>query len=390
MRITSVTVLAALAAALSAAPADASLAAQSERIASCMQDAAASLGFSGTVYARHGNLIVERSFGTSDAAGEVPNSSRTRFNIGSANKMFIAIAIGRLVDRGVLQFDAPIGRYLPGLKPEFADITIAQLLDHTSGLGDYFRPENHAAIEAAKTATDLLPLALASPPAFQPGSKRSYSNSGFIVLGAVIEKVSGETWAAFIQQEILDPIGMTDTRLDSVGGATPMSRMSPEGKLDKPRPALGPVLASPAGGMFSTPSDLSRLLTAVFGGRLLSKATLAVLLTPRPDPAGGPGTFGYGFVIREKPTSKVGIGGGAPGVNADVAYFPESGWQLVALSNFDPPVATQMNRVLEQAVFSEDGPSACAAALADPKLRTPPVILIGPGGGRDAPVKPQG
>jgi len=258
------------------------------------------------------------------------------------------------------------------------------LLDHSSGLGDYFRPENRAAIEAAKTATDLLPLALASPPAFQPGSKRAYSNSGFIVLGAVIEKVSGQSWAAFIQNEIIDPVGMTDTRLDSVGGATPMSQMSPEGKLDKPRSAFGPVLASPAGGMFSTPADLSRLLSAVFGGRLLSKATLAVLLTPRPDPAGGPGLFGYGFVIREMPTSKVGIGGGAPGVNADVAYFPEAGWQLVALSNFDPPVATEMNRVLEQVVSSRDAPGACAAALADPKLRVPPVMLAAPVGGRGA------
>ncbi len=370
MRITSVTVLA-LAAAVSAAPAGASPAVQRQGIAACMQSAAASLGFSGTVYASHGDLIVEQSFGFSDAAEKVPNASRTRFNIGSANKMFTAIAIGRLVDRGVLQFDAPIGRYLPGLKPEFTDITIAQLLDHTSGLGDYFRPENRAVIEAAKSATDLLPLALASPPAFRPGAKRAYSNSGYIVLGAVIEKVSGETWAAFIQDEILGPVGMADTRLDSVGGATPMSRMSPAGRLDKPRPAPGPVLASPAGGMFSTPADLSRLLTAVFSGRLLSKATLAVLLTPRPDPAGGPGIVGYGFVIRQKPTTKVGIGGGAPGVNADVSDFPESGWRLVALSNFDPPVATQMNRVLEQAVSSQDVASACAAALADPQLRTP-------------------
>jgi CubicO group peptidase (beta-lactamase class C family) len=82
---------------------------------------------------------------------------------------------------------------------------------------------------------------------------------------------------------------MADTRLDSLGGATPMSRMSPEGRLEKPAPAPGPLLASPAGGMFSTPSDLSRLLAALFGGRLLSKATLAALVTARADPSGGPG-----------------------------------------------------------------------------------------------------
>jgi len=125
MRISRVMILVAFSTVTSAASADASPPAQGEQIAACMQSAATSLGFSGTVYARHADLVVERSFGASDAASEVPNSSRTRFNIGSVNKMFIAIAIGRLVDRGVLQFDGPIGRYLPGLKPQFADLTIA-------------------------------------------------------------------------------------------------------------------------------------------------------------------------------------------------------------------------------------------------------------------------
>ena len=352
-------------------------ASQEKAIAMCMGSAATSLGFNGTVYVRNRNLAVERSFGTSDADGQVPNASGTRFNIGSVNKMFVAVAIGMLVDRGAVRFEAPIARYLPGLKPEFAAITVAELLDHTSGLGDYFRPGNRAAIDSAKTATDLLPLAFASPPAFAPGSKRVYSNSGFVVLGAIIEKVSGLTWSEFIRKEILSPAGMSDTTFDSVGGAIPMSRMSPAGLPDKPRPALGPVLASPAGGMFSTPSDLSRFLTALFGGRLLSKATLDVMLTPRPDPAGGPGTSGYGFVVRDKPAPKIDIGGGAPGVSADVAYFPQSGWQVIGLSNFDPPAAFQMDRVLEQAVSAPDTSTACSAALADPKLRRGPTILIG-------------
>jgi D-alanyl-D-alanine carboxypeptidase len=386
MRTLSLTAAALLSAALSVGRVHASPA-PSDGIAACMQTAAASLGFSGTVYARHHGVAIEQSFGLADPDGKVANSSRTRFNIGSVNKMFTAIAIGRLVDRDVLKFDAPIGRYLPGLKSDFSDITIAQLLDHTSGLGDYFRPENQTAIDAAKNATDLLPLALASPPVFPPGSKRAYSNSGFVVLGAVIEKVAGLTWAQFIQKEILDPVGMANSRFDSLGGATPMTRIAPTGRRDQPRPAPGPVLASPAGGVFSTPSDLSQLLTSLFSGRLLSKPTLAVLLTPRPDPAGGPGTFGYGFVIRETPTPKIGLGGGAPGVNAEVAYFPDSGWQLIALANVDPPVASQMQRVLEQAVTAQDSSAACAAALADPKLRIAPNLLIAPSAGPNAPAE---
>ena len=92
-------------------PANASPTWRSEPIAACMRSAAESLGFSGTVYARNGDLVVDRSFGASDVGGKVPNASRTRFNIGSVNKMFTAIAIGRLVDRGALRFDAQIGGY---------------------------------------------------------------------------------------------------------------------------------------------------------------------------------------------------------------------------------------------------------------------------------------
>jgi D-alanyl-D-alanine carboxypeptidase len=355
---------------------------RSEAIAACMLDASSALRFSGSVFVRNKDLTVERSFGTSDIEGKISNASDTRFNIGSVNKMFIAIAIGILVDRGEVRFDAPIGRYLPELKPEFAKITIDELLEHTSGLGDYFRPENRPMIDAAKTASDLLPLALSAPPAFAPGSRRAYSNSGFVVLGAIIEKLTGHIWSDFVQKEILDRAGMSDTRFDSVGGATPLSRMLSASHAGAPNAAPGPVNASPAGGMFSTPSDLSGLLGALFDGRLVSKTTLATMLTPRPDPAGGPGTTGYGLLSREVPSPRVSIGGGAPGVNADVAYFRDSGLQFIALANVDPPVAMQMNQVLEAAIMSPDTASGCKAALADPKLRNPPGILIGPGPGK--------
>jgi CubicO group peptidase (beta-lactamase class C family) len=350
---------------------------QGEAIASCMTRAAAVVGFTGSVYARMGDTVVERSFGAADAAGRRPISRETRFSMGSANKMFTAVAIGRLVDRGVVSFDAPIGRYLTGLKPEFASITIAQLLDHTAGLGDYLAPENMAAIATARTATDLLPLALATPPAFAPGSRRAYSNSGFVVLGAIIEKVSGLSYAEFVRREILDPLGMANTRFEGEGAATPMSRMSPTGMLNKARPVDGFAwkVSSPAGGMFSTPSDLSRFLTALAEGRLLSPATQRTLLTARPDPGGGPTPFGYGFIVREAPPARVGMGGGAPGINAEVALYRPSGWQLIALANDDPPAATRMRMVLEKAMFAEKPSAACAASLADPELMKAPAGL---------------
>jgi len=340
-----------------------------ESIAACMTRAASSLGFNGAVMTRGADGSVERFFGAADAAGKRPVAADTRFNLGSASKMFTAVAIGRLVDRGTIQFDAPIARYIPGLKLPFAAITIGQLLNHTSGLGDYFQPSNASAIAAARTATDLLPLALAELPAFIPGSKRAYSNSGFIVLGAVIEKVSGLTYEKFVQQQIFAPLGMRDTRADGRGAAEPMSRLSAGGMLQAPAPVrMPPLRASPAGGMFSTPSDMTAFISALTDGRLLSRATMATLLTPRADPGGGPGTYGYGFDVRAMPL-RIGHGGGAPGVNAQIVFYPNSGRQLIALANRDPPVASQMVAVLEKSLLASDPASACAAALSDPDIK---------------------
>jgi D-alanyl-D-alanine carboxypeptidase len=346
-----------------------------EPIASCMTRAAADLGFNGSVYARLGDVVAQKSFGTSDAAGRVPVTSRTRFSMASASKMFTAVAIGQLVDQGAIRFDAPIGSYLSGLKPELAAITIAQLLNHTSGLGDYFRPENQAVIDAATTATDLLPLALATSPAFAPGSRRAYSNSGFVVLGAIVEKVSGMTYAEYVQKRIFAPAGMTDTRLDAQDRAEPMTRMSPAGMLDKPQPSpLQALRASPAGGASITPTDVSAFLTALTAGRLVSRATMTALTAPRPDPTNAAHVYGYGFDVRETSPRRVGHGGGAPGMNAEIALYPESGWQMIALSNNDPPTASRMVEVLEKTIFASDPDAACTTALADPGLHEPMVM----------------
>jgi CubicO group peptidase (beta-lactamase class C family) len=327
-----------------------------------MEAAAVRLRFNGVVYVRHGDLVVERAFGTADADARVPITARTLFSVASASKMFTAVGIGRLADRGAVELDAPIGRYLDGLPPGISAITIAQLLNHTSGLGDYLDPRHRKMIESATTATALLPLALAMPPAFPPGSKRSYSNSGFVVLGAVIEKVAGLGYSEFIRREILDSVGMTQTRLDGSGAATPMTLMSPGGRLESPRPSpFAGQRASPAGGAISTSADISRFLTALQEGKLVSPATRDLLIAPRADPAGKPGTYGYGFTTRTSPHLRVGHGGGAPGINAEIALLPESGWQLIALSNNDPPAASRLLDTLESSVLAEDSAAACAS-----------------------------
>ena len=341
-------------------------------IEACVRSAAETLKFNGSILVALDGLRVEQSFGTSDAAGRVPIDRETRFSVGSASKMLTAVAIGRLVDRGAIDLNAAIGRYLPGLRPEFSSITVAQLLNHTSGLGDYLDLKNKTTIDAARTATDLLPLALASAPAFPPGSKRAYSNSGFVVLGAIIEKVSGMSYAQFVQKEILTPLGMNHTQFIAAGSAEPMTRMSPGGMLDSPIPSpLRDLHASPAGGVVSTTGDLTKFLTALGNAKLIRRATLTKFILARPDPSGDAGSYGYGFNVRIGPPLRVGHGGGAPGVNAEIAYYPATRWQLIALSNNDPPTASRMVTVLEKTIFAPEPEIACAGALADPLLLAP-------------------
>ena len=329
--------------------------ARKDALAECTVRAAGELSFNGTVYlAQRDQPVLEKHFGASDADGAVPITSRTRFNIGSATKMFTAMAIGILADRrGELQLDAPIDRYLQGIDAQFAAITVAQLLDHTSGLGDYFNPTNRRAIDAAQTATDLLPLVWATPPAFAPGTKQAYSNSGYVVLGVIVEKLSGVPYADFVQREILTPLRMRDTRMTSEGAAEPMTRMSPQGMLDRPQPSpMRSGRASPAGGMFSTASDMSLFLAALAKQRLLKPETQAALFRP-------PST----------PPARIGHNGGAPGVNAEIWLYPDTGWQIIVLANYDPPVATRMAAVLERAMLADDPAAACTAALVTPRDR---------------------
>ncbi len=335
----------------------------------CIATAAQALRFNGVVHARIDGVTVERSFGTADAAGRVAIVPDTRFDLASASKMITAVAVGLLVDRGAVRFDAPIGDYLPELDAAFRAITIAQLLEHTSGLGNYLVPANLPAIEAASGVGGLLPLALSTPPAFPPGSKRAYSNSGFVVVGAVIERVSGRSYDAFVADEILRPLGMSRTGFEKTDSAVPMTSMSPDGRPMSPAPSpLATLRASPAGGMSSTAADVARLLSAMASGRLLKPETWSTLTQPRPDPGGGPGLSGYGFNVATRPRLRLGHGGGAPGINAEVAFYPASRIELIALSNRDPPTATRMVAVLEHAVF-DDAP--CAPATDSPVAEGP-------------------
>lgn len=336
-----------------------------DRLRTCLEGRATRGEFSGAVLiGARGRILWQAGYGFADAARRVPNRPETRFNIASMGKMFTAVAIARLADAGRLRFDDPISRHLSGLPADIGAITIHQLLTHTSGLRDYFRPQNRAAIDAARTATNLLPIATVDGLAFAPGSSYAYSNSGFVVLGAIVERLSGMTYADYVARNIFIPAGMTHTTLDrGADAAAAMTRMSPGGaRSDGPphaAPPIGPARGSPAGGAVSTVGDLFRFAEALRRGRLVRTATLelmwrAQLVPPDQRDPQERASYGYGFNRMDAGGRRwIGHGGGAPGINAQLEIDPETGEVAIALSNFDPPGATEAVRAARRAFLGQ-------------------------------------
>lgn len=340
----------------------------------CIESRAEAGRFSGAMLvAERGRIVWEAGYGFSDEGGRVPNTPDTRFNIASLGKMFTAVAIAQLAEQGRLGFQDPISRHLPGLAPEIGAITIEQLLTHRSGLRDYARIENRAAIQSARNAADLLGVALADGLAFVPGSDVAYSNSGYVVLGVIVERLSGKTYAEYVRDRIFTPARMTATSLDGAAPrATAMTRRSPgvEAASGPPRPAplIGSPFGSPAGGATSTVRDLFRFAEALRNHRLVRSTTAERLWRAHVIPQtqrvpGERSSYGYGFNRTDVAGRRfVGHGGGSLGVNAQIEIDPEAHRVAVALSNYDPPVATEAVQSARATFLGRGSSAICPAA----------------------------
>lgn len=295
-------------------------------------------GLSGAVLVTRGkDAVVRRAFGYADAAGTTPITIDSRFSMASASKMFTAVLIARLVEQGTLAFGDPITRHLPAdiVDPRWAQVTIDQLLSHRSGIGEYWTEEFSKAMVDVRTPRDFIPWIHKAAPTFAPGTDYRYSNSNFILLGLIVEHVTGRSYADELQRVILRPLGMTSTslvtdRLPASRDAQPLSRDG-EGWRHSGLPGHG----SPAGGAWTTLADATTFLRALADGRLVSADTLKTLTTIRNGESDGL-PYGYALEIRnDDGTVSWGHGGIARGVNAEVRYFPTLDTTLVMFSNQD-------------------------------------------------------
>src|ERR1700694_4531448 len=212
--------------------------------------------------ARDGVPIASKAAGIANKATGAPIALNTKFNLGSLNKMFTAVAIAQLAQAGRLSFDDTISKHLPDYpNKEVADkVTIHQLLTHTSGMGLYWNEKFMAQREKLTTVAAHLPLFVSDPLSFPPGEKFQYSNSGYMVLGAIIEKISGQDDYSYVQEHIYKPAGMSETGFYELGKEIPnlalgYSKMGPDGKpLEEVRDNTNTreVRGGPAGGGYST------------------------------------------------------------------------------------------------------------------------------------------
>ena len=310
-------------------------------------DAAADKFAGALLVAKNGQPIFTGAYGMADREKKIPNRLETRFRIGSMNKMFTAVAILQLVQAGKIQLNDPLGKYITDYPNQdvATKVTIHHLLTHTGGTGDFFGPEFDAHRLELRTLQDYVKLYGKRGLEFPPGSRWEYSNYGFLLLGVVVEKVSGESYYDYVRKHVYQPAGMTSTDSLPESEAVP-GRSVGYTRMDSPTWQRNtdtlPYRGTSAGGGYSTVGDLLKFATAVTTHKLLDAHYTELLTTGKVDTPGG-SKYAYGFDDRtEGGVRSFGHGGGAPGMNGELRIYPQSGYVVAVLANLDPPAATQL------------------------------------------------
>jgi len=330
-----------------------------------------------------------RAYGRADLENAVPVTGESVFWVMSVNKEFTAASVMLLAERGLLGLDDPLSRYLPTY-PWAQRVTIRQLLSHTSGIREFLAqpPERRAAIEARMRADpsrgvpELVDfIAAMSPDVFEftPGTSWKYSNTNYVLLGAVIERVSGMSWPEFMRRNLFEPLGLRDTAVDNLLEVVPHRvrgyLRGPGGFRnagDFPR-----NLAGPAGSLHSTARDLLAWQLALMGGRVVTQEHVRMMMSParlgNGRPVGqehvpnaldnGIAAYGLGFMLNDDAGRRtVGHIGNFPGFETTLQTYPDHGLTLAILTNRSG-AATELAPQVARAILGP-GPNSDASAIA--------------------------
>jgi CubicO group peptidase (beta-lactamase class C family) len=286
---------------------------------------------SGYVHVQQGDhVLFSRGYGWADKAAGTRPDADTSFRIGSTSKQFTATAIMLLAQDGKLDIDAPVKTYLPEYPGEGAALTLVQLLSHTGGLPEYLQFfTDEAALARPHTTAELMATFERKPLEFPPGSKWSYSNSGYIILGAIIERVSGLSYAEFMRTRVFEPAGLTRTTVgDADGLANRALGYAPGAAGLEPAMAIDMSVPGGAGAIRSTARDLARWHQVLAGDTLLTAASRARMTTAVMD------DYGLGwFLSSSAGHAVIGHGGNIMGFNTGYERVPDLDLVVIAWSN---------------------------------------------------------
>lgn len=302
------------------------------RMEQIIQSFVADKRFMGTVLvARGDDILLDKAYGFADLEWNVPNSPKAKFRLGSITKQFTAASILLLQERGKLNVHDPVKKYMPDAPAAWDKITIFNVLTHTSGIPNFTSFPSYSSLEPfPETPEQLVALFKDKPLDFQPGEGWNYSNSGYVLLGYLIEKISGESYARFVQENIFKPLGMEDSGYDS-NSAIIQDRASgyapgPNGLVNAGY--INMTIPLSAGALYSTTGDLLRWEQGLFGGKLLSPESLKEMTTPFKN------NYAFGLEVHTVNGHEViEHNGGIEGFNTQLAYYPEDKLTVVVLAN---------------------------------------------------------
>lgn len=324
--------------------------------------------FCGTVLlAKDGKALYEKGFGLADAENDIPNTNHTKFRLASVSKQFLAVAIMMLEHEGKLKVDDPISKYVFNLPEAWNQVTLHQLMSHTSGVPENLRPALLKGmwpqpIDKANLFDHIKKL----PLDFKPGEKWSYSNTGYALLGLALEKIAGMDYGAFLKQRIFDPLDMKDTGVDDrklvLKNRARNYGMSNGRLINALYIDLSEVYS--AGSLYSTVDDLLKWDNALYTEKLLPQKSLERMWTPVKN------DYGYGWLIIGSKRKVITHSGGLPGCNTNVARYPNDKVYVAVLCNLEGSAIGPATRDLAAIALGEpyDIPAERKVVKVDPKI----------------------
>jgi CubicO group peptidase (beta-lactamase class C family) len=341
--------------------------------------------FMGSVLVAKGDeVLLSKGYGSANLEWSIPNAPNTRFRLGSITKQFTAAAILLLEERGKLSIDDPVSKHMSNAPAAWSDITIKHLLSHTSGIPSFTDFPNFREIQKNTYKPEqLVALFIDKPLEFPSGEKWAYSNSGYVLLGHLIEKISGQTYAEFVKQNIFDKLDMNDSGYDLNSAIIERRASGYQPGPGGPRNASYVNMTVPhaAGALYSTTEDLLRWQRGLFGGKLLTPESLQKMTTPVKE------RYALGVVVNAiRGRKMVAHGGGIEGFNTFLIHYPTEQLTVAVLGNLNGTAPENLARMLAGVALGKSVtltterkelklPAATLAPLAGEYELAPSVIL---------------